>query len=457
MGHIFISYSHKDTTYAHGLAEHLRNMSFDTWIDERLDYGSQWPHEIQRQLDSCDAFILIMTPRSFASDWVQSELQRAKRKLKPIFPLLLEGDEPWLSVESTQYYDVRGGVFPDDRFYSAIERVVSTSQNVQTLSKLPTASKKYSDKHQPKMKTELLAAIIGGVATVIAACATLLGPFLDWIDLGSSMTQTPLSPGALVQETQPPFLETSTAFVPSPGITSTGPSELVSIPATATLPPTQTSVPPTNTPAPTSTTIPANFYGEWWTNFAVIKLQQTGNIVSGTYVHYGDNAPLPINGTVEGSVLRGEANDDFEFRMNATGSYFDGWWDVNHHFRWCGVRSGRSLPDGCGFSGTWKLSGVTWMDQAEMTVVQTGGTVAGQYTAYQNQDGSIGYGDITGTLNNYGYHVNGTWMAGGGSGPLQWRFVDRSWNQFVGYFMYQGDSTEMPWCGQRNGAGNPCP
>ena len=61
MGHIFISYSHKDTTYAHGLADHLRTMGFDIWMDERLDYGSQWPLEIQKQLDLCDAFILIMT------------------------------------------------------------------------------------------------------------------------------------------------------------------------------------------------------------------------------------------------------------------------------------------------------------------------------------------------------------------------------------------------------------
>ena len=86
MGHIFISYSHKDTNYAHRLADTLRAEGFDVWIDARIDYGSQWPLEIQKQLDSCDAFILIMTPRSYASDWVQSELQRAKRKLKPIFP-----------------------------------------------------------------------------------------------------------------------------------------------------------------------------------------------------------------------------------------------------------------------------------------------------------------------------------------------------------------------------------
>ncbi|HLO14807.1 MAG TPA: toll/interleukin-1 receptor domain-containing protein, partial [Anaerolineales bacterium] len=103
MAHIFISYSHKDTDYAHALGESLQGMGFEVWIDERLDYGSQWPQELQRQLDSCSAFILLMSPHSYASEWVQSELQRARRKLKPVFPLLLEGDEPWLSVESTQY------------------------------------------------------------------------------------------------------------------------------------------------------------------------------------------------------------------------------------------------------------------------------------------------------------------------------------------------------------------
>ena len=62
MSHIFISYSHKDTEYAHALAEHLQSMGFPIWIDDRIDYGSQWPREIQKHLDSCDAFILIMSP-----------------------------------------------------------------------------------------------------------------------------------------------------------------------------------------------------------------------------------------------------------------------------------------------------------------------------------------------------------------------------------------------------------
>jgi hypothetical protein len=125
MSHIFISYSRKDSEYAHALADHLQSLGLPVWIDDRIDYGSQWPGEIQKQLDACDAFILIMSPRSFASEWVQSELQRAKRKAKPVFPLLLEGDETWLPVEATQYYDVRNRSLPDDEFYSDLKQAMS--------------------------------------------------------------------------------------------------------------------------------------------------------------------------------------------------------------------------------------------------------------------------------------------------------------------------------------------
>ena len=163
MGHIFIRYSHKDTTYAHGLANQLRNIGFDIWMDERLDYGSQWPLEIQKQLDACAAFIIVMTPRAFASEWVQSELQRAKRKLKPIFPLLLEGDEPWLSVESTQYYDVRDASFPDARFYSALERVVGgTALRLDPLPTAPSKPKKRERRNSGRSNPSLPAISIKG-------------------------------------------------------------------------------------------------------------------------------------------------------------------------------------------------------------------------------------------------------------------------------------------------------
>lgn len=119
MSHVFISYSHEDKYYIHTLAEKLEQEGFTVWIDDRIDYGSRWPLVIQQQLDACAAFIVVMTPQSFNSTWVQNELTRAMRIKKPLFPLLLEGDV-WLAVETTQYINVKGGQLPPPRFFKKL-------------------------------------------------------------------------------------------------------------------------------------------------------------------------------------------------------------------------------------------------------------------------------------------------------------------------------------------------
>lgn len=193
MSHIFISYSHKDTEYAHRLAAVLQDKGFAVWIDERLDYGSQWPHEIQKQLDSCYAFIVIMSPRSFASEWVQSELQRAKRKLKPVLPVLLEGDEPWLSVESTQYYDVRGGKLPDARFFSVLTKLASVSQVGEASTSGPEVTHDFPPaKPRATQRTGVTLALLGGALAFLVACILLLGGVAVW----NWMSNPPAAPAA---------------------------------------------------------------------------------------------------------------------------------------------------------------------------------------------------------------------------------------------------------------------
>jgi hypothetical protein len=121
VSHIFISYSHlpPDKEYARRLADELKQRGFEVWIDDRIDYGTSWPRVIQDNLDASAAVIVILTPRAWASDWVQSELARAKRKHIPLYPLLLEGDY-WLAVESTQTVDVRTGALPPEGFYGGL-------------------------------------------------------------------------------------------------------------------------------------------------------------------------------------------------------------------------------------------------------------------------------------------------------------------------------------------------
>lgn len=127
MEHIFISYSHKDSAYAHELAACLEDNGLTVWADSRLDYGDQWPHVLQNQLDSCAAFIVIMSSNSYESQWVQNELSRAKRKNKKVYPLLLQGEGPWLSVEAIQYVDVRTQELPPRQFIERIKKELNKS------------------------------------------------------------------------------------------------------------------------------------------------------------------------------------------------------------------------------------------------------------------------------------------------------------------------------------------
>jgi CheY-like chemotaxis protein len=118
-GHVFISYSHKDSDYTHKLAEEMERYNIPVWIDDRIDYGTRWPHVIQEKIDTCAAFVLIMSNNARASDWVNNELTYAMTKGKKIFPLLLTG-ETWLAVTSIQHVDVRNRRLPREAFYTTV-------------------------------------------------------------------------------------------------------------------------------------------------------------------------------------------------------------------------------------------------------------------------------------------------------------------------------------------------
>jgi hypothetical protein len=119
MGHVFVSYSHKDKDYVHKPAAVMQSEGFEVWIDDRIDYGTRWPIVVENAIDSCEAFILIASENSHTSEWVQHEFVRAQRLEKHVFPVLLSGD-PWLSFESTQYFDARDGSLPAQKFYTVL-------------------------------------------------------------------------------------------------------------------------------------------------------------------------------------------------------------------------------------------------------------------------------------------------------------------------------------------------
>ena len=187
MSHVFISYSHKDSDYAHKLQRHLKEQGFDAWVDERIDYGAHWPREIEKRLQECAAFILLMSPNSYESDWVQSELDFALRLKKPIFPLLLDGDI-WWHAGIMQYVDVKNGILPPAQFLDRLAQVASprpalgSPDRVDELveEKPVKGGDREPEKPQQRLKTKSMLVILGAAAILIAGIlgSPLIGRWL---------------------------------------------------------------------------------------------------------------------------------------------------------------------------------------------------------------------------------------------------------------------------------------
>ena len=147
MGHIFISYSRKDLVYAEKLVNALRREGFNPWVDkDELEAGTFWQDRLQKQIVTCDCYILIMSRHAKVSKWVPDELVTAKKKGKPIFPLLLDDTELFLALETIQGEDVSGGQLPSEKFYQRLAQVTprqkKAGQRVDSVHLVDSARKK---------------------------------------------------------------------------------------------------------------------------------------------------------------------------------------------------------------------------------------------------------------------------------------------------------------------------
>jgi hypothetical protein len=72
--------------------------------------GANYDWEVS-EIDGCAAFVVVMTPDSDDSTWVDRELNRAEARHKPVLPLLLAGDV-FFRLSDLQCEDVRGAGMP---------------------------------------------------------------------------------------------------------------------------------------------------------------------------------------------------------------------------------------------------------------------------------------------------------------------------------------------------------
>ena len=86
---IFLSHSHKDNAWYEQLVAALQRAGFDVWFDKNgLYVGAQWVKALEEELQRRDVFLLVISPDSWSSEWVQEELSLALGQRKQILGII---------------------------------------------------------------------------------------------------------------------------------------------------------------------------------------------------------------------------------------------------------------------------------------------------------------------------------------------------------------------------------
>ena len=88
MARYFISYSRSDQLLRCALLETLKTAGVDVWVDQLdIPIGQNWDRSVEAAVRDCEGFVIILSPRSAASEHVADEVAARFEDHKHIIPI----------------------------------------------------------------------------------------------------------------------------------------------------------------------------------------------------------------------------------------------------------------------------------------------------------------------------------------------------------------------------------
>lgn len=115
MQNIFISYSRKDMEFVRKLAGDMEKAGYDVWWDiTDLRGGDDWVRSLPAAIEASQFFIIVLTPNSTESEWVQKEYTQALTLHKKIIPLMFEACNVPFALNTINYVNFLSGEYTDN-------------------------------------------------------------------------------------------------------------------------------------------------------------------------------------------------------------------------------------------------------------------------------------------------------------------------------------------------------
>lgn len=89
---VFLSHSGADQKWVQRIADNARRMDINVYMYEHdVQPGTLIAEKVQSAIENCHALVVLLTPNSEYSPYVQQEIGFARAKDKPVIPLVQPG------------------------------------------------------------------------------------------------------------------------------------------------------------------------------------------------------------------------------------------------------------------------------------------------------------------------------------------------------------------------------
>jgi hypothetical protein len=160
----FLSYSRSDERFALRFAKDLRSRGVPMWVDQiDIRPSEHWDRAIEKAVRDCQGLVVILSPRSVASDNVADEISYAIDNRKSVMPVMIEKCSLPLRITRMHVIDASAG------YERAVEQCVEEIQRACAGARPPA-----EPTIDPKLDPEIIGTAKRQLASMIGPIASLI-------------------------------------------------------------------------------------------------------------------------------------------------------------------------------------------------------------------------------------------------------------------------------------------
>lgn len=162
----FLSYSRADGTFALRFATDLRARGIAMWVDQiDIRPSEHWDRAIERAVRECRGIVVIISPRSIASDNVADEISFAIDSGKSVLPVMIERCTLPLRITRMQMIDATGSY--ERALEQCFEVIGGSATPPRPHAAAPAPPKGISDPELIARTKEQLTGLLGPIAAIL--------------------------------------------------------------------------------------------------------------------------------------------------------------------------------------------------------------------------------------------------------------------------------------------------